>query len=87
MSQPAGFPLNEGDSVTYLTANGFQTGYFVRWNRQGAAVIRKPAGGHANIAPSLLRPCNDGRMVRLRGVIPWPGSGEPAPTTALRRKR
>jgi hypothetical protein len=86
MSEPAGFPLNEGDTVTYLNSHGFQSGYFVRWTRTGAAVIRKPEGGHANIAPSLLRPCNDGRMVRLRGVIPWPSSDEPAPT-AVRRQR
>ena len=87
MSEPAGFPLNEGDSVTYITAQGFQTGYFVRWTKTGAAVIRKPEGGRANIAPNLLRPCNDGRMVRLRGVIPWPTPSEPVTTTAPRRKR
>ena len=73
--------------MTYIDKHGFQTGYFVRWNREGSAVIRKPAGGHATLVPSLLRPCNDGRMVALRGVVPWPTTDDPSPTPSPRRKR
>lgn len=89
MSDQPPFPVKAGDSITYINSHGFQTGYFVRWNNNGAAVIKKPAGGRVTMEPHKLRPCNDGRMVRLRGFIEWrppPDPATPAPTATKRKK-
>lgn len=86
MTHEPPFPMNAGDSVNYVGSHGFQTGYFVRWNKNGAAVIKKPAGGHVSLAPSLLRPCNDGRMVKKRGIIEMPGYNVIAHSKPKRKK-
>jgi len=83
----APFHISDGDTVNYFGTSGMESGYFVRWDKHGAAVIRKPAGGHVKRDPSALRPCNDGRMVRKRGFIEFTVVDPSAPKKAVKRGR
>lgn len=64
------FPVEEGHTVRFSTGAGTDAGYFVRWKRglPLTAFIKVPGRKRdAQVPATLLRPVNDGRMLRLRG--------------------
>ena len=94
MSETPPFPVEAGDSINYIHKAGgakqptsyFETGYFVKWDKNGVAVIKKPAGGRVTVEPRYLRPCNDGRMVKKRGYIELAGYNTRQATKPKKRK-
>lgn len=69
------FDAEAGDTVTYVRVRhnrrDLASAEFVRWNRKGDAVLRI-RGRERVVTRDLVRPCNDGRMVRKRGYVQWP---------------
>lgn len=83
MNDP-GFPVEPGDTIRYVTKAGWiAVGYFVRFNRNGRAVIR-PAMAKNEKAVDKMFPVNDNRMLTKRGRAILSGYND---TTTNKTKR
>ena len=85
MTDAPGFEVEAGDTVRWYTKNGFQTGYFVRINRNGAPVVRRPNSRKERVVDTLF-PVNDTRMVKQRGQATLSGYNDDAPKKRARRR-
>ena len=66
------FAVEPGHTVRFSTPYGLEAGAFVRWKRglPLTAFVTVPGRVREVQVPAVsLRPVNDGRMVRLRGLL------------------
>lgn len=71
------FQLVPGDTVRFIGKHGFDAGEFTGWDHKGNAVIsitRQGITRQRKVKLGQLRPSNDGKMVRKRGFVTWPGT-------------
>lgn len=81
------FPVEPGDPVRYVTKAGYlAVGYFVRFNRNGRAMVRA-VGARKEKAVDTMFPVNDRKMVAKRGRLTVSGYNDTSTTTKTKRGR
>lgn len=86
MTTEPGFEVEAGDTVRwYTTSEGFVTGFFIRMNRKGKPVVKKPLRKSEETVDEIF-PVNDTRMVKQRGYVVKEGYNDPSQTKQARRR-
>ena len=86
MTDEAGFPVEPGDTVRWWTKEGFSTGRFVRFARDGRAVV-VPVGKRSEKYVDRLYPVNDLKSVARRGRVTLSGYNDDAPNAVKKVRR